>query len=284
MVRTSARIPAATAVLRRALAHRAFRRLLVLAGLVTAGWLIGGAGQAFADTAAPVPADTAQARHGLLPASADAGASHGLIRDASEALGGRSSVPTALTRAPRGGAILPLPGRPALKIPASTPSGQPVPGGGRTTPGGPVTGGGTPGDTRPGTVSGTGSGTVSNDVATSPDRPARTAPHAAHAARTITRPSGGTAAKGSGHARRNVSRTVRHGSHTPVAPVAPAPAPAQAGSLAPVAGPVLFGGLGGVFLRRVWTPRGPKAVLVRASAERSPAVLGATDEPSIAPD
>ncbi|MCP2342928.1 hypothetical protein [Actinomadura rupiterrae] len=255
------RVPAHRAV-RRLLAHRAVRRLLVLAGLVVAGWLIGGTAQAFADTA--VPAVAGPAHPALLPAG---GTPRGIVRDTSAALGERAPVPTAFAAMPRGGALVPLPGHPVLNVPVPRPSGPPDARGGQTTPGGPVAEGGAPVTSRP-------------NAGVSPDRPVRTVRKGARAARIITHRAGRASA---GHAGRNVARTVRRAPHAPVAP-APAPAPAQAGSLAPVPGPVLFGGFGGVFLRRVWTPRRPKAVLVRAAGEAPPAVRGAAGEPAVAPD
>ncbi|MEV5569661.1 hypothetical protein AB0L06_06405 [Spirillospora sp. NPDC052269] len=266
MDHSAARTSAVTAVLRRVVVDRAVHRLLLLAGLIITGWLIGGAAQAFADTASAspqgasvVPASTA----GLLRASG------GIVQGASAVLKGRASVPGALAAVSRGGTVVPLPGHPVLNItPAPRPSLPPA----RSNPGRTALGG------RPGA-----NGEI---VVTPTERPGRTASSGPRAAvRTITRRS---AANGTGikivHVRRSASRTVWHGSHAPVAPV-PAPAPAQAaGASAPATGPVLFGGFGGALLRRSWTPRRPGAVLVQALNEVPPAVRGAADEPSFAPD
>ncbi|MFC5186971.1 hypothetical protein [Actinomadura harenae] len=265
----AARTSAVTAVLRRAVVHRAVHRLLLLAGLVAAGWLIGGAAQAFADSApsrGTTVAPAAAAPGGLLHAP------DGIVRGASAVLGDRPPVPAALATAPRGGTPVPLPGHPALSVtPASRPSVPPAqdPPEERGTSGVDVT--------RPGAEELTTARLGRTVSAGSGDAVARTSTltrrTAAGADLKITR----------AHVRRSVTRTVHRGANTPVTPVAPAPAQAT-GASAPAAGPVLFGGFGGVLLRRSWTPRRPGAVLLRVLNEVPPAVRGAADEPSFAPD
>lgn len=262
-----ARIPAMIAVLRRALAHRAVRRLLVLAGLVTTGWLIGGAGQALADTAGP----SSTTPRGVVVAG-PAGllhASGGIVRDASAALGGRTPVPPALARLPHAEPVAPPsapgPGRPAVTVIVPPPSSEQP---------------GQDAHDRPPAPLGARSGGV-----VSPGRSGRKAQAAA--SRAISRRVADAVARTvRGHVRRSAPRTVWHTPDAPAAPApVPAPAPAQVtGSSVPTAGPTLFGGLGGALLRRSWTPHPTGVALLRAPGEVPPAVHGAADEPSFAPD
>ncbi|MEV4253860.1 hypothetical protein AB0J52_11920, partial [Spirillospora sp. NPDC049652] len=224
-----ARIPAATAVLRRALAQRAVRRLLVLAGLVVAGWLVGGAAQASADTSGTAaPQGVAVSGPGAL-----LHASGGIVRDASAALRGRAPVPSALAVVPRADTVVPLRIPPIRPVPSVvTPRPAPTPSPAHETPG------------RARAVTNT-SGKVRPSVVAALERHGR---KAAAAPRMSTRRAAAVAvARGHGSVRRGVSRTTWH---APNAPAAPVPAPAQAaGSSAPAAGPVLLGGTGGGELR-----------------------------------
>ncbi|WP_026414119.1 hypothetical protein [Actinomadura oligospora] len=271
MDHSAARTSAVTAVLRRVVAVRAVHRLLLLAGLVVAGWLIGGAAQAFADTASHQGMATASPQGAaVVPASA-AGllrAPGGIVQGASAVLRGRAPVPAALAAVPHGRTVVPLPGHP---VPNITPTPRPS-----VPPAQNIPGRATNGD-RP--------GAEGEIVVTPAERPGRTAPARPSAiTRRIAANGTGFAKAARAHVRRSASRTVWRGPDKPVAPV-PAPAPAQAtGASAPAAGPVLFGGFGGTLLRRSWTPRRPGAVLLRALNEVPPAVRGAADEPSFAPD
>ncbi|RFU43247.1 hypothetical protein DZF91_02010 [Actinomadura logoneensis] len=294
-----ARNPAAIAVLRRALARRAVRRLLVLAGLVAAGWLIGGVGQAFADTAGTAaPKGVAVSGPGALLR-----APGGIVRDTSAALGRRAAVPAALAVVPHAGSIVPHAGSivpPAGSIvphagsivpqagtilphagtvvPLPVPVVRPVPNVvAPRPPASPLHQ--TPGRVRTGAKA---SDAVRPSVVAALDRHARGASAARPITRWTTASAVGAAVKGHGPVRSGASRTVLHDTNAPAGPV---PAPVQAaGSSVPAAGPALFGGFGGMTLRRSWTPRRPGPVLLRAPGEVPPAVRGATDEPSFAPD
>ncbi|MFC6879661.1 MULTISPECIES: hypothetical protein [Actinomadura] len=236
-----------TARLRRAVCGRALRRVLVIVGLAAAGWLVGGAAQASADEAPPAPGGQ------VVPVlnAVRAGAAEATKVASAPAV---AKVPRVVEQLGEGTApkIVPPridPGEAVGKIATPPPSSS-------------------------GHRSDSGVSWIrTRSTERAPDRAeGRTVRKAAVGERVVPRGSAKKADRAHG------KRTVRR----PVSKV-PAP-PSQGGNAGSVAGPVVFGGVGGLPSRQAWEPVRHASVLLRASSALPPAVRTAADEPTFAPD
>ncbi|MFC9971469.1 hypothetical protein ACFVH6_11305 [Spirillospora sp. NPDC127200] len=246
---------AVSALLCRVAASRAVRRLLVVLGLMAAGWLLGGAAQAHAD--GPVPADASRVVTDA-PVLGDA------VRVARAAADREAQVPVPRPALPVrtivGEAVKERRPVEAAVPPAAVPDARPVE---RNVPQ----------TVRP----------RAEAVEAPADR------NTAAASLTPRRP----VAKKAEDAERALVRKAHLKRHTaPEAsdqagdarPLAPLPAPAEAGSALPTSGLILIGGIGAPPARRAWALNRPRGVLLRAPGAVPPAVRTAADEPSFAPD
>lgn len=240
----------ATARLRRAVCGRALRRVLVIVGLAVAGWLVGGAAQASADEAPPAPGGQ------VVPVlnAVRAGAAEATKVASAPAV---AKVPRVVEQLGEGTApkIVPPridPGEAGGKIVTPPPSSSSS---GRRS---------------------------DNGVSWIRTRSAERAPDRAEG-RTVRK----AAAVGERVVPRGFAKKAdhTHGKRTVQRPVSKVPAPpSQGGNAGSVAGPVVFGGVGGLPGRQAWEPVRHASVLLRASSALPPAVRTAADEPTFAPD
>ncbi|WP_067481248.1 hypothetical protein [Actinomadura hibisca] len=251
----SALTRAVSALLCRVAASRAVRRLLVVLGLLAAGWLLGGAAQAHAD--GPSPADAAR-----------------VVTDA-PVLGDAVRVAQTATdhahRAPR--PALPVraiadevvknrrpvtPTVPPVAVPAA-PSARHVE---RAVP-----------QAQAADKVQAPAVRKAADVSWTPRRPAKKAGPAERAH-----------VRKAQHSKRHAAPEAADqvGNARSLAP--PLPVLAEAGSVLPASGLILIGGIGAAPTRRPWALNRPRGVLLRAPGAVPPAVRTAADEPSFAPD
>ncbi|WP_153534218.1 hypothetical protein [Actinomadura macrotermitis] len=235
--------------IRALLRSRAVHRLLVLAGIVTAGWLLGGAAHAAHADGPPVP-DASRVTAGVPMVG-------GTLRAVGD--GASRAVHDGAVRAVQDGASRAVRAvRPAVSPPVRDGAGRPGAGRNARRP-----------EPRPG-ASWTSRRPAERALGGPAVRAAHHRPAATGASKaTRTRP---------------VPAAARASAQPAQTPPVPVPAPAQAGSLSPVTGPVPLGGITGPPARGPWAPTRPAGVLLRASGAVPPAVRTAADEPSFAPD
>ncbi|WP_329518657.1 hypothetical protein [Spirillospora sp. NBC_01491] len=232
--------------LRRAVAGRTIRRILVIVGLITAGWLLGGAAQACA-AEQPAPADVVKGATVL----------NGTVRAA------RNVVLPGARKGIRGVVVKP---RTVAPPPESGGAGAPH----AVSP---------PEETVRKRVRAVAPVPVrAGRVSRAPARPrsgtsAERSPRKGLAA-IVARPGASEGVQ---------ARPAPRPAPVPRERV-PAPDPHRAGASGPVAGPVLLGGLSGLPAGRPWIPARPRPVLLHAPGAVPPAVRTAADEPSFAPD
>ncbi|MFI6514079.1 hypothetical protein ACIBF1_00800 [Spirillospora sp. NPDC050679] len=250
----SALTRAVSALLCRVAACRAVRRLMVVLGLAAAGWLLGGAAQAHAD--GPVPADASRV-------VADAPVLGDAVRVARAAAAREARVPVPRPALPVrtivGEAVKERRPVEAAVPPAAVPDARPVE---RDVP--------QPVRPRAEAVEAVADG----KTATASWTPRRPAKKAEAAERALVRKT---------HLKRHTAPEASDQAGD-ARPLAPLPAPAEAGSALPTSGLVLIGGIGAPSARRAWALNRPRGVLLRAPGAVPPAVRTAADEPSFAPD
>ncbi|MEU5876989.1 hypothetical protein [Spirillospora sp. NPDC047279] len=235
--------------LRRVACSRLLHRLLVLAGIVIAGWLLGGAAQAHADEG-PIP--DASGIVAQLPvvkdvAQAPAPAPRTGFRDAAQGLRDKAKAVLPDLRTARPGLTLPEPVRDVT---------------GELTAPRPATGG-------------DGRAVMSKRPVASEAAKVSRGEHTRAAASGTPKAAAGTAA----------APMVAAPQPAPApAPLAPLHAPAQAGTVVPAGGAALLGGLGGHLGRWSWTAARPRPVLMPGSGAVPPLVRTAADEPTFSPD
>ncbi|MBW8487279.1 hypothetical protein [Actinomadura parmotrematis] len=264
--------PVARAIIalpRRVASGRLAQRLLVVAGILAAGWLLGGAAQAaHADTtpvadAVGVAADTpvvGDALRAVDPGGALRAARGGAERAAHDVTAGAAQRQPVASLPP----VRDEAGRPAADVPARHAA---------------------PRAERP-------------EVPKRVHSPAQR--RTAHQRRAVTHRRSAHGRPAHRVAHRAVDRAAsmagipRPGldpigadassSHQAEAPLAPVPAPAQAGPALPAPGLIMLGGLAGAVTRRPPALARPSGVLLRVFGALPPAVRTAADEPSFAPD
>ncbi|GAA2607912.1 hypothetical protein SMC26_17650 [Actinomadura fulvescens] len=252
MAHDPARTRTVSVLVRRVVRSRLVHRLLVLAGILVVGWLIGGA-QAHAEEGPAADASRIVARTPVV----------------SEFLGTREAAKKAVRDTAKGvvadTAEDVLPGRdlnvvrPDLPLPVPSEDVTGKAGGAATKPAASETHGSS--------------------------RAVKRAADAAHGDRAEPRvPDASGTFKTAAKSGSAVSyATMQHPAPAP-SPLSPLQAPAQAGTIGSASGVTLPGGFGALLARSSWTAARPRPVFVPGYGTVPPAVRTAADEPSFSPD